>query len=78
MSNIENLMLEHLKKIQAELTAARERDAEIMGRLAGIETGIAKISRDESINYGEIISDRHSVDKLKERIEKIERRLELS
>ncbi len=49
MSNIENLMLEHLKKIQAEQTASRERDAEIMGRLASIETGIAKISRDESI-----------------------------
>ena len=78
MSNIENLILEQLKKIQAEQTAARERDAEIMGRLAGIETGIAKISRDESINYSEIIADRHSIDKLKERIERIERRLELT
>lgn len=76
--NIDNLILEHLKKIQAEQTSTRERDAEIMSRLATIETGIARIARDESLNYGEIIQDRHAVDKLKERIERIERRLELS
>lgn len=78
MDKVENLILEQLKKIQVEQTAARERDAEIMNRLASIETGIAKISRDESINYSEIIADRHSIDKLKERIERIERRLELT
>lgn len=76
--NVENLILEHLKKIQAEQSAARERDAEIMTRLATIESGIARIARDESLNYGEIIQDRHTVDKLKERIERIERRLELT
>lgn len=76
--NIENLMLEHLKKIQTEQSAARERDTEILSRLSHIETGIARIARDESMNYGEIIEDRHTVDKLKERIERIERRLELN
>lgn len=75
---VENLMLEHLKKIQAEQSAARERDTEILSRLSHIETGIARIARDESMNYGEIIEDRHTVDKLKERIERIERRLELT
>ena len=78
IENIENLLLEHLKKIQAELAAARERDAEIMTRLGHIETGIARIARDESENYAEIIQDRHVVDRLKERIERIERRLEIS
>ena len=75
---IENLILEHLKKIQAEQASARERDAEIMSRLAQIETGIARIARDESQNYSEIVQDRHAVDKLKERIERIERRLEIN
>jgi hypothetical protein len=75
---VENLMLEHLKKIQAEQSAARERDTEILSRLSHIESGIARIARDESMNYGEIIEDRHTVDKLKERIERIERRLELT
>lgn len=76
--NIENLMLEHLKKIQVELAASRERDSEIMGRLSNIESGIARITRDESITYGEVVQDRHAVDKLRERIDRIERRLELN
>jgi hypothetical protein len=76
--NVENLVLEHLKKIQAEQTASRERDGEILNRLSHIESAIARITRDEAINYGEIIQDRHVVDKIKERLERIERRLELS
>ncbi|PWB39563.1 MAG: hypothetical protein C3F19_14880 [Rhodocyclales bacterium] len=63
---------------QAEQTAARERDAEILTRLASIENGLARISRDEALTYTELVQDRHVVDKLKERIERIERRLELS
>ncbi len=76
--NVDNIILEHLKKIQSELSAVRQRDAEIMSRLAYIETGIARISRDESSNYGELVQDRHAVDILKERVALIERRLEIS
>jgi chromosome segregation ATPase len=76
--NIENLLLEHLKKIQAELSAARERDKEIISRLAMIEEGVARIGRHESSNYSDIIHDRHVMDRLTERVERIERRLELN
>ena len=76
--NIDNLILEHLKRIQAEQSNARERDQEILNRLSLIESGLARVTRDESANYSEIIANRHTVDKLKERIERIERRLELS
>lgn len=75
---IDNLVLQNLIKIQTEQAASRERDTEILSRLSMIESGIARISRDESANYAEIVQDRHSVDKLKERIERIERRLELN
>ena len=75
MSDTENLLFEHLKKIQAELAAARERDAEVITRLASIEAAIARLARDTAFSYGEIIQDRHAIDKLRERIE---RRLELS
>ncbi len=74
---VDNLMLEHLKKIQAEQSASRERDAEILSRLAHIETSVARLARDGADNFTEVIADRHAVDKLKERIERIERRLEL-
>lgn len=78
MSNIENLLLEHMKKIQAEQSAARERDQEILSRLSHIESGLARITRDESANYAEMVEDRHAVDKLRDRIERIERRLEIN
>ena len=77
MATADNIVLEHLKKIQAEQSASRERDAEMLSRLAHIETGLARLARDGADNFAEVIADRHVVDKLKERIERIERRLEL-
>ena len=74
---LDNLVLEHLKKIQAEQSASRERDSEILSRLAHIETSVARLARDGADNFAEVISNRHTIDKLKERIERIERRLEL-
>ncbi|MBN6742615.1 hypothetical protein JKG47_19290 [Acidithiobacillus sp. MC6.1] len=56
----DNPVLEQLRKIRAELDAARERDHEIMARLGGIETGLTRITRDEAGNYAEIIQDRHA------------------
>ncbi|HEV6966147.1 hypothetical protein [Roseateles sp.] len=75
---IENLILEHLKKIQAEQSAARARDAEVLARLSGIESAIARLGRDSAAQYAEQVEDRHAVDALKARIERIERRLELT
>ena len=72
----DNLVLEQLRKIRAELDAARERDHEIMARLSGIETGLTRIARDEAGNYAEIIQDRHAIDRIRERLDRIERRLE--
>lgn len=75
---IENLMLEHMKKIQAELSGIRQDSAEIKSRLSSIESGIARIAREEAGNYGEIIENRHMFDKLAERIGRIEKRLEIA
>ncbi|MBU6258633.1 MAG: hypothetical protein KGL18_05395 [Burkholderiales bacterium] len=74
---IDHLVLEHLKKIQAEQTASRERDAEIMARLGHIENGLARIARDEAASYSEFVQHRHAVDKLRERLDRIEKRLDL-
>jgi hypothetical protein len=75
--NVDNLLLEHLKKIQTEQSAARDRDRELMNRLGQIETMIARIGRDNAHAYEEQIEDRHALDALKERLERIERRLEI-
>ncbi len=74
---VENLMLEHLKKIQGEQAASRERDRELMTRLGQIETMIARIGRDNAHAFEEQIEDRHALDAIKDRVERIERRLEL-
>jgi hypothetical protein len=75
--DVDNIVLEHLKKIQGEQTAARERDAEMLSRLAHIETSIVRLAREGADNFAEAVSDRHAIDKLKEWIERLERRLEL-
>ncbi|MBS4099403.1 MAG: hypothetical protein KGZ83_21535 [Sulfuricella sp.] len=75
--NIENLTLELLKRIQAEQSASRDRDNEILSRLSYIESGLSRISRDQSLNYSEIVDDRHIVDKMRDRINRIERRLDI-
>jgi hypothetical protein len=77
MAEVDNLVLEHLKKIQTEQSLSRERDSEILSRLAHIGTSVARSARDGADNFAEVISDRHAIDQLKERIERIERRLEL-
>jgi septal ring factor EnvC (AmiA/AmiB activator) len=78
VGNIENLMLEHLKKIQAELAAIRNQNQEFLSRLARIESSGGRTNRDIASIHEEAIEDRHAVDKLRERVERIERRLELN
>ncbi len=76
--NIDNLILEHLKRMQAEMADIRKDTTEIKNRLGSIESGIARIGRDEASNYTEIIENRHMFDRLAERVERIERRLEIA
>jgi soluble cytochrome b562 len=76
--NIDNLILEHLKRMQSEMAEMRRDTAEIKGRLGSIESGVARIGRDEAGNYAEIIENRHMFDRLAERIDRIEKRLELA
>ena len=75
---IDDLVLEHLKRIQTEQGASRERDRELMSRIGQIESMIARIGRDNADAFADQIEDRHSVDALKNRIERIEPRLEIS
>ena len=49
--NVENIILEHLKRIQAELSAARERDREIIARLGSLEATAAR-------TYAELVERR--------------------
>ena len=76
--NIENLLLEHMKRMQAEMAGIRQDTAEIKSRLGSIESGIARISQNEAGNYAEIIENRHMYYRLSDRVERLEKRLELA
>jgi len=75
--NIENLVLEHLKAIQSEQASSRERDSEMMRRLANIETMVARLGRDQAQAFSDQVDDRHSIDQLRHRLDRIEKRLDL-
>lgn len=48
---IDNLILEHLKRLQSEMAEIRRDTAEIKSRLGSIESGVARIGTDEAGNY---------------------------
>ncbi|OGT93865.1 MAG: hypothetical protein A2286_03040 [Gammaproteobacteria bacterium RIFOXYA12_FULL_61_12] len=77
MSNVENLLLEHLRAIRADISALREDGREIKQRLSGLETGVAGIRREMVGHYEDSTLLHNRVDRISERIERIERRLEL-
>jgi len=75
--NVANIILEHLKRLQTELSTIREHNREVITRLGSLEAAVARLGRDQAGNYAEIITDRNMIDNLRDRMERIERRLEL-
>lgn len=74
--NVSNeLLLEHMKAIQAKLSEHDDKFAMIERRLAGIETSVARVGHGQAQAFAKQVDDRHGVDKLRERVE---RRLELN
>lgn len=75
---IANLILEHLKRFQVDLAAARERDSEMLTRLGRLEVAIAGLRRDIA-HFDEAAAEQSlRLDRLVERVDRIERRLELA
>jgi len=70
-AHIDNLVLEHLKRIQAELSGLRESNKHIVSRLGHIETTLA----DHTVRWAE---QSVRLDHVVERLDRIERRLELT
>ena len=75
--SVDNLVLENLRAIRSELAELRSDVTDIKTRMSRMETSLARVGRDVSSNYSEQIEDRHVVDRLAERVARIEKRLEL-
>lgn len=80
--NVENIVLEHLRALRNDLREFRTRHdqdmSDIKQRLTTLERGIGGMKRDTAELYDDHARQQASIDRLAERIDRLERRLELS
>ncbi|MBU2738451.1 DUF1515 family protein [Acidithiobacillus concretivorus] len=75
---IGNLILEHLKRFQVGQARIERKLEEVVTRLGSLEVSVASVRRDIVHNKENTATISVCVDRLSERIDRIERRLELS
>jgi len=76
--NVENLMLEHLKRFQATLDRMDRKLDEHTNRLANLEGGQAVIVQHLAHFAAADAAQQLAIDNMSTRLDRIERRLELS
>lgn len=76
--DISNLILEHLKALRPELASVKADTGDIRMRLAGVDNAVLDSKRGDVHQYEESARQQVSLDRLSERISRIEKRLELS
>jgi len=80
--NVENLILEHLKALRNDLRELRELNTtehnDIKARLSHLDADLIAIKRGNLETDSEVARQQVSIDALLQRIQKIERRLELT
>ncbi len=75
--NVENLVLEHLRALRAGQDRIEHKLAEMSNRLTSLETGMIR-SRSENLSTLEDVYRQQGViDRINDRLERVERRLEL-
>lgn len=78
MAEVENLMLEHLKRFQTTLERIERKLGEHTGRLSNLEGGQAAIIQHLAHLSAADAAQQLASDHLAERLDRIERRLELA
>lgn len=77
-TDADNLVLQHLRAIRADITDIREGQREILARVSNLEATVAGMRRDLANSYADIVTMNARLDRLSDRIGRIERRLQLS
>ncbi|WP_295581023.1 hypothetical protein [uncultured Lamprocystis sp.] len=75
--NVENLVLEHLRAIRADIARMERKQDETITRLGRLELAVAGLRRDMAHTDEAAAEQNVRMDHLAERVERIERRLEL-
>ena len=78
MENVESIIIEHLRAIRADMGVIKEDEREVKTRLTHVEAGIASLKRDSAHQYDETASSNARFDRLTERLEQLERRLNIA
>ncbi len=76
--NIDNLMLEHLKALRLELADVKADTTDIKSRLRSIDSSMIDLRRNDLHGFEEVARQQISIDQIVERLQRIEKRLELS
>ncbi|MBK1693685.1 hypothetical protein CKO09_02865 [Chromatium weissei] len=75
--NVENLVLELLRAMRGDIALVRDDIREIKMRMSSLENVVSSIKRDVADLYGEVSAQNTRYDRLTDRIERIERRLDI-
>lgn len=75
--NVENLVLEHLRAIRTDIARMERKQDETITRLGRLELAVAGLRRDVAHTDEGAAEQSVRLDRLAERIDRIERRLEL-
>ena len=76
--NVENLTLEHLKRFQATLDRVENKITELTGRMGNVEGSLASVIQHLGHLAGADAAQQLAIDNVSQRLDRIERRLELS
>ena len=75
---VENLILEHLRGMRGSQDRVEQELREIKNRITNLESGVAGIRREWAHDNDKIVQQQIGLDHLNERIEKIEKRLDIA
>ena len=76
MSNVETLVLEHLRALRAGQDRMEHKLTEVNARLNSLETAIVRSRSDTLSTQDDVYRQQAAIDRLNERMERIERRNE--
>ena len=81
MENVENLIIEHLKGLRSEIAGMRanmqEEFKDLKHRVTQIEIQVIGSRRDHAGTQEDVYRQQSTIDTIKDRLDRIERRLEL-
>ena len=75
--NVENMMLEHLKRFQASLDRIERKQDELVARISNLESAVASIMSHLAHLSAADAAQQLATDNISRRLDRIEKRLEL-